>query len=238
MEVKRNTYVIIMAAGRGTRMGANMPKQFLRIDGKAILQITIEKFLKALDGVKIITVLPHEWIDEWKKYCLTNNFTAPQIIVQGGITRFHSVRNALARVPDGAVVAIHDGVRPMISTAMISRMFDEIISSEGAIHGLIPVIASTDTLRMIRKDGDGALVSLSEPTPDRSQVWRVQTPQIFLSEDIKSSYQMPYEVSFTDDASVADRKGIPLSFTEGERYNFKITTQEDLAAARAMYTSF
>ena len=106
----RKKYLIVMAAGSGTRMGADMPKQFIEIDGKAILQMTIEKFLEACPGINVVTVLPEAHMSYWRSYCLERNFTCPQILVKGGITRFHSVRNALAKVPDNAIVAIHDGV--------------------------------------------------------------------------------------------------------------------------------
>ena len=104
-----------MAAGSGSRMGAELPKQFLEIDGKAILQKTIEVFRDALPGIKVITVLPEAYIDYWKDYCLKRNFICPQVLVKGGITRFHSVKNALERVPEGALVAVHDGVRPLVT---------------------------------------------------------------------------------------------------------------------------
>jgi 2-C-methyl-D-erythritol 4-phosphate cytidylyltransferase len=114
-----------MAAGSGTRMGASLPKQFLEIGGKAILQHTIEAFLEASPGISVVTVLNPDYIDYWRNYCLKHNFTCPQITVAGGITRFHSVRNALDRIRDGAVVAVHDGVRPLVTAALISEMFEK-----------------------------------------------------------------------------------------------------------------
>lgn len=215
-------------------MASTLPKQFLRIGGKPVLQITIEKFLSASPSVKVITVLPSEWIEPWKSYCLTGGFSAPQIIVGGGITRFHSVRNALRRVPDGVLVAIHDGVRPVVSEGLISRMYDKFDVSEERIRALVPVVPSTDTLRRIHKSPDGSLSAVSGEDLDRSEIWCVQTPQMFLSEDIKAAYSTPYETSFTDDASVAEKNGIPLTFIEGERYNLKITVKEDLAVAKSL----
>ena len=123
--MERKKFVIIMAAGSGTRMGAQMPKQFLELDGKAILQKTIEVFQEACPGISVITVLPQDHISYWRQYCLDRNFICPQILVSGGITRFHSVRNALDRVPDGAVVAVHDGVRPLLSPELVRDIFKE-----------------------------------------------------------------------------------------------------------------
>ena len=125
-----------MAAGSGSRMGAELPKQFLELDGKAILHKTIEVFLQAVPGIKVITVLPADHVDYWKEYCLGRNFVYPQVLVKGGITRFHSVRNALARVPEGALVAIHDGVRPLVTPQFLIDLF----SQAENVDGLIPVL--------------------------------------------------------------------------------------------------
>lgn len=235
----RKKYLIVMAAGHGTRMGSSLPKQFLDLDGRAILHRTIQKFLDACPDITVITVLPldgdyEQW---WKDYCIRAKFLCPQIIVRGGITRFHSVRAALEKVPAGAAVAIHDGVRPMLSSAMISRMFD-MVCKEGGCRGLIPVLPTVDTLKVLgrRKLDDGTEVLEQKPgrAVDRSEIYGAQTPQIFCSEDIKAAYSQAYDMMFTDDASVADRYEIPLTFTEGERLNFKITSPDDLLLARAV----
>ena len=115
--------MIVMGGGSGTRMGADRPKQFLELGGKAILQRTIEVFTSACPGITVVTVLPEAYIDYWKDYCYRRNFTCPQILVKGGITRFHSVKNALAKIPDGAVVAVHDGVRPLITEDMKDAVY-------------------------------------------------------------------------------------------------------------------
>lgn len=232
--MERKKYVIVMAAGSGTRMGASVPKQFMDLDGKPILQRSMEKFLRACPDVKIITVLPKEYIQTWKEYCRKNNFVYPQQLVEGGITRFHSVKNALSKVPDGAYVAIHDGVRPLVSSDLIRSMFDRMLSC----HALVPILPSVDTLKAVRqvKDAEGKLRYETVPdlSFDRSLVYRAQTPQIFLSEEIKEAYGQAFEMDFTDDASVAQKKGIPLSYIQGERLNVKITTREDLDFARAL----
>lgn len=230
----RKKILIVMAAGSGVRMGGPVPKQFLDLSGEMVLKRTIGLFVSAVPDLRVITVLPKDYVDFWKRSCLEGGVTYPQTLVPGGITRFHSVRNALAKVPDGAIVAIHDGVRPLISKSLIDKMFS--MMDSGRCHALIPVLPSVDTLVSLDKGGEGDLVDSGERV-DRSRIYRVQTPQMFLSEDIKAAYSLPFETSFTDDASVARKKGIPLSFTEGERYNLKLTSPEDMALAEMIISS-
>ena len=227
--MERRRYVIVMAAGSGTRMGAPLPKQFLELEGKAILQHTIETFLQACPGISVLTVLNPDYIDYWKSYCLKHNFTCPQMIVPGGITRFHSVRNALAKIPDGALVSVHDGVRPLVSPSLVSAMYAE----AETVPALIPVVPCVDTLKVLKREGD-ELVTVEGATADRSVLYAAQTPQIFHSEILKSAYSLPYDTAFTDDASVVQKYGKSLSYTMGERLNIKITTQEDLMLAEAV----
>ena len=222
-----------MAAGSGTRMGADRPKQFIELGGKAILQMTIEVFLKACPGISVVTVLPDDFIDYWKRYCYRHNFTCPQTIVKGGITRFHSVKNALEKVPEGALVAVHDGVRPLVSEKLVAEMFDQMSDTAA----LIPVIPCVDTMKVLRKKGaKGAVILETVPgaSVDRSMLYGAQTPQIFHSEVLKSAYSLPYDTSFTDDASVVEKYGKNLSYTMGERFNIKITTADDLVLAKAI----
>ena len=213
----RKKYLIVMAAGSGTRMGADMPKQFIEIDGKAILQMTIEKFLEACPGINVVTVLPEAHMSYWRSYCLERNFTCPQILVKGGITRFHSVRNALAKVPDNTIVAIHDGVRPLVTVNLLRDMF-ELSENEPA---LIPVVPCIDTMKVLKEEG-GKLVAVPGASVDRSVLFGAQTPQVFHSEIIKEAYSLAYDTSFTDDASVLERYGKSLSYIHGERLNMKI----------------
>lgn len=235
---KGNKILIVMAAGSGSRMGSATPKQFLDLGGKPVLRRTIESFIAAEPDIRVVTVLPKDHISFWKEYCLSADFNYPQLLVQGGFTRFHSVRNALEKVPDGAVVAIHDGVRPLVSAGLIRKMFE--MMSARKCRALIPVLPSIDTLRLLdkRMDGSGAeVLTAAAQDLDRSRVYRVQTPQMFVSEVIKAAYSQAFDTSFTDDASVAVKKGIPLSFCEGERYNFKLTSPEDLEMARMIISS-
>lgn len=225
----RKHYVIVMAAGSGTRMGADLPKQFIELEGKAILQRTIELFLEADPGIKVIVVLPEAHMSYWKKYCLEHNFTCPQTLVKGGITRFHSVRNALAKVSAGAVVAVHDGVRPLVSVDLVRRMLSQ--AAEDA--AVIPVVPCVDTMKVLHEK-DGRLVEMEGESVDRSVLFGAQTPQVFHSELLKEAYAQAYDTAFTDDASVVRKNGKNLSYLMGERFNIKITTKEDLVLARAI----
>ena len=236
--MKGNKILIAMAAGSGTRMGSETPKQFLFLGGIPILRRTMETFIAAVPGIKVVTVLPNDYLSFWKEYCLSAEFTYPQTLVGGGFTRFHSVRNALERVPDGAIVAIHDGVRPMVSRDLVRNMFAEM--EEKGLDALIPVVPSVDTLKILDRTSGPAGGTLVEPEGeeiDRSRVYAAQTPQMFRSEAIRDAYSQPFDTAFTDDASVARKKGIPLSFCDGERYNFKITSPEDLALAELIVSS-
>lgn len=230
----RKKYVVVMAAGSGTRMGSQVPKQFMEIGGKAILRRTMEVFLEACPDVSIITVLPKQYMDYWKDYCYKNNFICPQILVAGGITRFHSVRNALKKVPDGALVAVHDGVRPLISVQLVADMFNKAEN----VQALIPVIPCVDTMKLLQKttwdDGSETLSAIQGQSVDRSLLYGAQTPQIFHSELLKDAYNQAFDTSFTDDASVVERYGKSLSYAMGERLNMKITTAEDLILAEAV----
>ena len=220
-----------MAAGSGSRMGAELPKQFLELDGKPILQRTIEVFLEAVPGIKVVTVLPDDYVDYWKDLCLDRNFICPQMLVRGGITRFHSVRNALSRVPGGALVAIHDGVRPLVTAQFLRDLF---LKAESA-DGLVPVLPCIDTMKVLAGKGDD-LHSVPGASADRSLLYGAQTPQIFRSELLKEAYGQAFDEKFTDDASVMEKYGKSLSYVIGERLNIKITTKEDLTLARAIYS--
>ena len=225
----RKKYLIVMAAGSGTRMGSEMPKQFIELSGKAVLQMTIEKFQKAYPDIKVVTVLPEAHLDYWRDYCLKRNFLCPQVLVKGGITRFHSVQNALSRIPDGALVAVHDGVRPLLSVEFIRECFEK----AETVPALIPVLPCVDTMKVLyRKDNE--LITAEGQTVDRSVLYGAQTPQIFHSEVIKNAYRQAFDTAFTDDASVVLKDGKNLSYLIGERFNIKLTTQDDLVLANAI----
>lgn len=228
--MKKDIYVIFTAGGSGTRMGSSTPKQFIEFQGIPILQMTIGNVVAAIPEAKVVTVLPPKWIQEWKELCLKNSFEYPQIVVEGGITRFHSVKNAMAHIPDNAIVLIHDGVRPFVSAGLLHRILEKM----NCFRAVVPVTPVTDTLKLLERESDGDMVSLG-PAPDRSMVFGAQTPQAFLSEDIKEAYTQAYDVSFTDDASVAQKKGLEVRYIKGDRFNIKITTPEDLPLAEFIF---
>jgi 2-C-methyl-D-erythritol 4-phosphate cytidylyltransferase len=185
--------------------------------------------MAACPDIKVVTVLPEAHIEYWRNYCLERNFNCPQILVKGGITRFHSVKNALSKIPDGAVVAVHDGVRPLVSVEFIKEMF---MKAEN-LSALIPVLPCVDTMKVLLNK-DGELVTAEGQTIDRSVLYGAQTPQMFHSEILKGAYQQAFDTAFTDDASVVLKNGKNLSYLIGERFNIKLTTQDDLVLAKAI----
>lgn len=234
-------YAIITAGGTGTRMGAKVPKQFLELDGKPILLKTIELFTKLRFSeeefrkkqdfeVEIILVLPHDHIETWQRYCVSHDLWFKHTLVEGGITRFHSVRAALQMVPDGAVVAVHDGVRPFVPGEMIKRMLRYEFNE--SIAGVVPVMPVVESVRRKISDADGRVISTV--SANREDFILVQTPQVFDSTRLKLAYKRPYSSRFTDDASVMESSGCKLDTIEGSRLNLKITTQSDLLLARAI----
>ena len=212
-------------------MKSSLPKQFLDLCGKAVLQRTLERFMEAVPELKVITVLPEAHIQWWKDYCISNSFICPQKIVPGGFTRFHSVRNGLSAVPDGAIVAVHDGVRPLLSADMVSRLF----SMAETKPAVVPVIPCVDTMKILDRNPEtGELEPVGGAVTERSRLFAVQTPQIFRSELLKEAYSMAYRPEYTDDASVAEHYGMQLKYMEGERYNLKLTSPDDMAIAAAL----
>lgn len=237
-------YVIITAGGSGKRMGARIPKQFLELDGKPILLRTIELFtnLGFTEGerkrgeefdVEIILVLPQANIAQWQEFCVANGLWFKHIIVEGGMTRFHSVRAALEYVPDGAVVAVHDGVRPFVPQEMIKTMFRH--RFDGEIAGVIPVMPVIESMRRRIYDADGNEISTT--SANRDDFILVQTPQVFDSTRLRKAYKKPYSPDFTDDASVMESSGYRFDTVAGSKLNIKITTQDDLLAAKAIISS-
>ena len=222
--MNRRYYAIILAGGLGSRMGYDIPKQFIEIEGKPILRHTIERFMESFDDINIIVVLPSGEKEYWKEYCNRTGFLGRYIMTSGGITRFHSVQNALKYVPDGVIVAVHDGVRPFVTSDFIRSMFEKMKECEA----LVPVIQPVESLREIGSEGTSTAV-------DRSRYRLVQTPQMFYSELLKEAYSQPYNPLFTDDASVVEYLGHKVSLCEGLSSNIKITTPEDLAVAQAIF---
>ena len=212
-------YAILVAGGKGLRMGGEIPKQFLPIGGKPVLMRTIEVFREAYPDIKIILVLPVAQQEYWQQLCCEYTFDVPVQIANGGETRFHSVSNGLKLIPDDAagVVGVHDGVRPFVAVETIRRCFDEAVKMEA----VVPVIPVVETVRHICKDG-------SSVTVPRDEYKLVQTPQTFHISLLKEAYRQPYTSFFTDDASVVEKMGKPVFLVEGNRENVKITTPADI----------
>jgi len=213
------SFAIIVAGGKGLRMGGEVPKQFLPIEGKPILMHTIEAFRKALDCIEIVLVLPADQHDYWQKLCKDHNFCSPKLIAKGGETRFHSVKNGLALLPNDeeAVVGVHDGVRPFVSKETILRCYEA--AAQG--QAVVPVVPVVETVRQILPDGK----SVTRP---RDEYRLVQTPQVFPLDLLRKAYEQTYSESFTDDASVVEALGKEITMVEGNRENIKITTPSDL----------
>ncbi len=215
-------FVVIVAGGSGKRMGADIPKQFLELAGKPVLMHTIERFHKFDSSIEIITVLPENQIRYWCELQNKYSFTVPHTLVRGGAHRFISVKHGLGFVSDKGLVAIHDGVRPLVKMETIQRCFDE-----AAKHGnAIPVVSPPDSLRYLRNGSNESI--------NRLNVKMIQTPQVFDASLLKKAYNQPYDDSFTDDATVVEKTGVKIHLVEGNRENIKITNPEDLFIAQTL----
>ena len=231
---------IIVAGGKGLRMGTDLPKQFLPIGGRPVLMHTLEAFERAIPGISLILVLPHDQQTFWQELCEQHHFTLPHTVVDGGETRFHSVLNGLQAIHKKAgerpLVAVHDGVRPFVSEDVIRRCF-EAAREHGAVVPVVPVVETLRQLSPIPNpplfEREGAGVSR---TVDRSLYRLVQTPQTFQLDILLRAYEQPYRETFTDDASVVEALGYPITLVEGNRENIKITTPFDLTVAEALLT--
>ena len=228
-KVSAEQYVIITAGGVGKRMGGKTAKQFLELEGKPVLLRTIEMFRAAFPQINIIITLPQEYKEYWRNYCFEHGLWFRHTIVTGGITRFHSVKNALEYVPQGAVVAVHDGVRPFVPKQMLKSLMEFNFGKEG-VAGVIPVMPSIESMRM-RTYGEDGMPNGSK-TVNRDEYMFVQTPQVFDSTVLKECYSKPYSPSFTDDASVLESCGHKVTTVPGSRFNIKLTTPEDMVMAR------
>lgn len=219
-------YVIIVAGGKGLRMGGEIPKQFLPIGGKPVLMRTVEAFYQADTETGIVLVLPKEQQDYWKELCRQYDFRISYTLADGGRTRFHSVQNGLQAVPEegtDVLIAVHDGVRPFVSSQVVRACFDE-AACQGAV---VPVLDMVDSVRQLSADGSSMAV-------DRSRLKLVQTPQTFRADVLKKAYSQDFTELFTDDASVVEASGVPVALVPGNRENIKITTPFDLKIAEAL----
>lgn len=203
-------------------MGSEVPKQFLKLSGKPILMKTIEAFLKFDEGIHVILVLHPDLFKKWESLCEEYRFNMAIELIEGGEERYHSVKNGLSMIGEEALVAIHDGVRPLISQRIIADSF----SLAARFGSAVPVTPMNETIRKI-KEGNSQVI-------DRSFLFSIQTPQTFLSGLIKKAYQQAYKPEFTDDASLLESAGEKVQFFPGETRNIKITRQEDLALAEML----
>ena len=212
-------YVIIVAGGKGLRMGSDIPKQFLPIGGKPVLMRTIERFREYSEDLQIILVLPEAQQAYWQELREKYDFQIAYQLANGGQTRFHSVQNGLALVPDDAqgVVGVHDGVRPFPSIEVIRRCYETARTAKA----VIPVIPIVETVRHLVHKGHSVTVP-------RDEYRLVQTPQTFDIQLLKAANRQPYNDGFTDDASVVESYGHQITLVEGNRENIKITTPYDL----------
>ncbi len=217
-------YVIIVAGGKGLRMGSDIPKQFLPIGGRPVLMRTLERFRAYSADLQIILVLPEAQQDYWRLLCEEYHFDVEYQLANGGQTRFHSVQNGLALVPDDAegVVGVHDGVRPFPSIEVIKNCYETARTAKA----VIPVIPVVETVRHLEKEG-----SVTVP---RDEYKLVQTPQTFDIQLLKAANRQPYNDGFTDDASVVESYGHEITLVEGNRENIKITTPYDLKIAEVL----
>jgi 2-C-methyl-D-erythritol 4-phosphate cytidylyltransferase len=218
-------YAIIVAGGKGLRMNAELPKQFIPINGKPLLMLTLEAFFHYDNEIKVILVLPVPQQEYWHTICQQYGFTLLHQIANGGETRFHSVKNGLTLIPDAeeSLIAIHDGVRPFVSQKTISEAF----KCAEKYGSAVPTIDPVDSVRKLTDTGSIAL--------DRTTLKMVQTPQVFKNSILKEAYLQEYTPSFTDDASVVEKCGHSIMLTEGNRENIKITTPFDLCIAEANF---
>lgn len=219
-------YAIIVAGGKGLRMGGELPKQFIPIEGRPVLMRTLDTFHACDESIQIILVLPRDHQDYWRELCAQYQFAVPHRIADGGATRFHSVQSGLSLVdaPE-ALVAVHDGVRPFVSHEVISRCY-----AEAEAHGaVVPVIPVVETVRQLTDEGS--------VTVDRNAYRLVQTPQTFRATLLRRAYEQPYTDAFTDDASVVEALGEAVTLVDGNRENIKLTTPFDLIVAKALVDS-
>lgn len=215
-------YALIVAGGKGTRMKTKLPKQFLELNGLPVLMHTINAFYRYRQNITIILVLPEDDFSLWKDLCVKHNYHQNIILVKGGDSRFQSVRNGLHEIKEEGLVAIHDGVRPLVSEDIIGASY-----RLAAVHNsAVAAVRLKESIRMTDQDNTKAM--------DRSRFRLIQTPQTFKVSLIKKAYEIKEDASLTDDASVAEKAGEIISLFEGSYENIKITTPEDLIVAKAL----
>ena len=222
-----NKAAVLVAGGKGMRMGTSLPKQYLPLAGKPVLMHTLEKFFSADPSLLLILVLPKDDFEYWNSLCVSHAFVLPHQLVPGGESRFQSVKNGLMALPfQEGLVAIHDGVRPFVSEKVIQNSF-ELAAEKGSA---IPVVALKDSLRKVETSGESSF-------QDRAHFRLVQTPQTFQLKPLLQAFAVEELAIFTDDATVYEHQGWEISLIEGNPENIKLTTPEDLAFAEYLVAS-
>lgn len=217
--------VIIVAGGSGKRMASPVPKQFLLLHGKPVLCHAIEAFHRFDPAMPLIVVLPQEQVHRWKALCTEHRFTIAHTVVPGGAERFHSVREGLGQVKHDGLVAVHDGVRPLITTALVARCFAAAATNGAAV----PVVPVSSSIRQVEGDASHAV--------DRTALRIVQTPQCFHVNLLRKAFELPFDPAFTDEATIVERIGAKVQLVEGEEGNIKVTTPLDLMVAEVLKES-
>jgi 2-C-methyl-D-erythritol 4-phosphate cytidylyltransferase len=212
------TTFIVTAGGIGKRMGSDVPKQFIEINGLPILMHTLQKLHAFNSQAQFILTLPIEWFDYWNDLRKKHEFIINTELVEGGKERFHSIKNAL-KIATGDIIAIHDGVRPLVSTDTLDRL----LSRVPKFNAVIPVIGIKESVRVLRENQSEMI--------NRDSIKIVQTPQVFTKELIHQAYQIDFSNDFTDDASVVEKFGFSIDLVQGNEENIKITTPLDLKLA-------
>jgi 2-C-methyl-D-erythritol 4-phosphate cytidylyltransferase len=220
-----NKVAVIVAGGSGKRMGSDIPKQFLLLGGQPVLMRTMRTFHDYDPEIEIITVLPADQVKYWETLCRNHRFKIPHKIVTGGKTRHDSVKNAMEGIKPGAIVAVHDGVRPLVSVALIQTCFD----TAAILGNAIPVVDIPESIR--RVEGGKSRKA------DRSAFRLVQTPQVFRSEMLIKAFRQPYDPSFTDEANLVEADGNHIYLVKGQPSNIKLTTTLDIHIASAIIES-
>lgn len=210
--------IIITAGGIGKRMGASLPKQFIQINEKPILMYTIEQFYHCDPKAQLLLTLPEDWRTYWEELIEENDFRIPHRVISGGIERYDSIKNAL-HFCHGEYIAVHDGVRPLVTVETIERCFNAVKKKKA----VIPIMPVKESLRRITKSVTSAV--------NRAEYCNVQTPQCFEKDVLLSAYELPFNETITDDASLVELNGTKIHTVAGNDENIKITNQTDLALA-------
>jgi 2-C-methyl-D-erythritol 4-phosphate cytidylyltransferase len=216
---------LIVAGGTGKRMKSQVAKQFMLLKGLPVLMHTMNKFQRYDTGMRIILVLPGDQMATWKDLCDNNRFTVRHEMVDGGETRFHSIQKNLGSIPDKCLVAVHDGVRPLVSWDTIHRCFT-VAEEKG---NAVPCVEIPETMRIMDENGNKPV--------DRTKYRLIQTPQVFIGGMLKEAYLQEYQPGFTDDASVVENRGYSIHLVDGNPENIKITLKQDLGIAEFLLQS-